>query len=423
LGGYNHRRMVCETGEIPAADRAPEGAPTGMSIDPFDQRWDAASAHGNSASNAHIRDPRCPGGARFTMPRNEGPAPVAAEGTLAPAREGYHRELGERSTFLPTGSLNRDGNMQRLLCEQQDAPDASQMTPDERLGWMADHGLAPNLVPDRHAELMRTEVPPEARGSLEALGQDVHNPYELGSGNYNIDEYSVILDQLPDGASPEAFLEGFLRSPNQTADDGLFDFANEFHARQEGSAAPWSSDWHGPSSRANWPMGGQEGFSDGEQRQPPGIVLDPDHPVHQGQRAPDVGDWYHIDIPGNDGDVMIVDREADDDRTSATVQTMTDDQFGPVANHPVSGRRQFGVETLPEEEGYRFYTRAFDRATSGAMDNPVTRAAQHADWSALMGSVAEQHGGRPEHVDDEGRDVWGWHQHVPAEHLLASGVD
>jgi hypothetical protein len=67
--------------------------------------------------------------------------------------------------------------------------------------------MAPNLIPPRHRELMETDIPPEAKQSLLELDQDVHNPFELGRGKYNIDEYSVILDKLPDGMTPQDFLD------------------------------------------------------------------------------------------------------------------------------------------------------------------------------------------------------------------------
>ena len=251
----------------------------------------------------------------------------------------------------------------------------------------ANQGVFPTLIPETHRELMNTSIPQEARDSLDALGQEVHNPFETGSGAYNIDEYSMIMEELPEGFdSPEQFMAQFLRSPNDMAGHQDhpwqvdFDTYNEFYPKEAGSQNDWSG---GP----------------GE--------------------APGVGDWYNIHIPGNYGDVMLVDEQNEDGRTAATVQTMTDDGFGPTTDHPVSGRRQFGMEQL-EEGGYRFYTRGFDRQTNPMMDPQVSNMAQHADWSVLMQSMASQYGGAPERTDADGNPMWGWCRQVSGEGLATS---
>lgn len=248
-------------------------------------------------------------------------------------------------------------------------------------------GVFPSLVPETHRALMDTTIPQAARTSLDALGQEVHNPFETGSGMYNIDEYSMVLDQLPEGFStPEEFMAAFLRSPNDMAghqdSPGIdFDTFNRFNLNGAGTNAPWQG---GPND------------------------------------APGVGDWFHIQIPGNNGDVMIVDTQDCADRTSATVQTMTDQEWGPMNDdHPVSGRRQFGMEQL-EEGGYRFYTRGFDRQTNLGMDPQVSNMAQHADWSTLMMNMSDRYGGRAERTDEDGNPIWGWARQVSGEGLAAS---
>lgn len=252
----------------------------------------------------------------------------------------------------------------------------------------ANQGVYPTLIPETHRELMSTSIPQEARDSLDALGQEVHNPFETGSGNYNLDEYSMVLDELPEGFdSPEQFMAAFLRSPNDMAGHRDhpwqldFDDYNVFNPKAAGSQDAWSG---GPDD------------------------------------APGIGDWYNIEIPGNDGDVMIVDSQNGDGRTSATVQTMTDQEFGPMNDdHPVSGRRQFGMEQL-EDGSYRFYTRGFDRQTNLGMDPQVSNMAQHADWSILMQSMAEEYGGQAERTDEDGNPIWGWARQVSGEGLATS---
>ena len=191
--------------------------------------------------------------------------------------------------------------------------------------------------------------------------------------------------------TPQQFVDNFLVAPNAAAASQDFDFYNEFHAKQAGRNA----DLNGPLLEKG------------------GV-----------QFVPQVGDWYHLEIPGNNGDVMIVDKDTDmkDGRISATVQTMTDEGLGPAENHPVSGRRQFGLEKL-KGGGYRFYTRGFDRAEGATEDNDLSRSSQDKDWTALMKGVASQHGGRPEHRDENGDPVWGWHEHHSADQILKSGVE
>ena len=310
-------------------------------------------------------------------------------------REGELRSASEEhSDTLDTGLLDgaanptNDQEMQKLIESKGGGQNASDMSPHERLKFLADNGLAPDLIPPRHRDLMKTDIPEAAKISLSRLGQDVHNGFDAGHGNYNIDEYSVILDKLPDGMTPQQFMNTFLANPNATADNWKFNQCNVFHAKQAGQ---------------NLDLAAEQGLDSG---------------------APGVGDWYHINIPGNDGDVMIVDKDTDmeDGRISTTVQTMTDQEVYPTEDHPVSGRRQFGLEKL-ESGGYRFYTRGFDRAESKFDDTELSRDMQDIDWSSMMEGVAEKHGGRPEQVDElTGEPVWGWHEHHSAEKILESGV-
>ena len=100
---------------------------------------------------------------------------------------------------------------------------------------------------------------------------------------------------------------------------------------------------------------------------------------------------------------------------------MTDDQLLFADDHPVSGRREFGLEALPSG-GYRFYTRGFDRPTNWVMEHPAGRWMQDESWSTLMEGLAEKYGGRSEHVDEYGSPHWGWHEHFSADSLLRGGV-
>ena len=224
----------------------------------------------------------------------------------------------------------------------------------------------------------------------------------------------MILDELPDGMTPQEFLNTFLQAPNAVPDSAVFDALNEFEAKKAGSHAPWERE------AEEFPTIDLPEVEGGPQFEGSGLPNFNPEDVYGG---PKEGDWYNIQIPGNNGDVMIVDKDVDDrdGDVSATVQTMTDGGPGPAKDHPVSGRRQFGIEKLPEG-GYRFYTRGVDRATNSAMDNDIGRRAQHESWSAMMRNTAEKHGGRAEHTDAMGNPVWGWHEHYTDDELLNSGV-
>lgn len=245
-------------------------------------------------------------------------------------------------------------------------------------------GNYPTAVPEQfHGIITGVGVPKEAQKSLKALGQDVHNAYLRGAGDYNIDEYCMILDRLPPKyLTPQEFLLAYLRSPNAMANDQRcdgFETLSKFQLKEAGT----KKDKSGPTV------------------------------------TPRVGDWYHIQIPGNDGDVMIVDVQLGTVKSSATVQTMTDLQItGINDDHPVSGRRQFGIESLGGEARgpYRFYTRGFDRQTTWLQDIQVSNILQHKSFKRLMKAMAQEHSGRAERPDNK----WGWVRQIPAKVLLSS---
>lgn len=252
-------------------------------------------------------------------------------------------------------------------------------------------GAYPACIPETHTGvLIHTDVHKAVRASLDALEQDVHNAFEKGVGLYNVDEYCVIFESWPEQyASQEELLTAFLRAPNDFVQDDTFsaenplgvlkdfDTFNRFHPKKAGTR----DDWQEPSGRLQ------------------------------------VGDWYHIRIPGNNGDVMIVHQAFGEQRCSSTVQTMTDQEQWVNDDHPVSGRRQFGIEQLADGS-HRFYTRGFDRQTSELMDLQVANMAQHASWSSCMRAIARRLGGRSQWPEEP--DSWGWARQIPAEVLLAN---
>jgi len=250
-------------------------------------------------------------------------------------------------------------------------------------------GNYPAHLPETHrGVLTSTSCAMPVRNSLRSLGQDVHNAYDTGAGDYNIDEYCMILDSLPaEYPTPQDFLLGYLRSPNRMANASGkhkgFDLLSSFELKEAGCQNNKS----------------------------------------YASAVPEAGDWYHIKIPGDNGDVMIVEVELGPKRCSATVQTMTDQEIPCLSdNHPVSGRRQFGIERL-EGGSHRFYTRGFDRQTSVLKDFQASNVFQHTAFSSLMAAMAKEHGGRPERVGSKtGLGKWGWVRQIPVKIMISSIV-
>lgn len=274
-------------------------------------------------------------------------------------------------------------------------------------GWTPD----PSVVSPEHLALMDIGIPEPAKKSLEKVNQHIHNVFDTANAdtdNISMDQYSVILDKLPGDMTPKQFLDAFLKDPNGFAegDKGLLGLASAL-------INPLADD------SQNFAY--SSAFDAANEFERKDLAGDPD--------TVDIGDMYHIDIPGDDGDVMVVDSHSDDEAESysATVATMTDDEtlLGTDApkDHPVSGRRQFGIDKA-EGGGYRFYTRGVDRATKGTTGaGPIdlaTHAGQTADWTSLMGAVATKYGGRRGEKDALGLPSYGGNRAVDPRDITKS---
>lgn len=118
----------------------------------------------------------------------------------------------------------------------------------------------------------------------------------------NYDEYSILVDRLPPGATPTSFLMEMAHDLNGTVDDDIFDSVNRF------SVAP---------------------------------------------RCPvQVGDVVHIEIPFDSGSVVVAVIEP----SYFIFMTINSPTHG---SHPEWGSREFGIEE--EGRGYRLYTRGCSR--------------------------------------------------------------
>jgi hypothetical protein len=162
-------------------------------------------------------------------------------------------------------------------------------------------------------------------------------PNESGHGDLIFDEYSIVMDSMPDGVTPEGYLEEMSQDLNAAVNSELFDAINTFHRR---------------------PQPGNTG-------------------------GPAVGDVYHIDIKGPDnGSVMLVEATPD----HFVFQTVWTSEDG---YHPEYGARQFGFVRLANG-AVRWYTKGASRPGYTPGSGTVGRHAQESGWTRLINGIAEE---------------------------------
>lgn len=153
-----------------------------------------------------------------------------------------------------------------------------------------------------------------------------------GSGMIVYDEYSIVVDAMPTGLSPEDYLREMATDLNRAVNSSDFDWVNEFERTA------------------------------GDRK----------------RGVPAVGDVYDIDILGPDnGSVMLVESTP----THFIFQTVTVPQTG---EHPESGSREFGFERVPG--GIRWYTRGVSRP-SGDVTRLVGSYFQEEGWTAMVTGI------------------------------------
>jgi hypothetical protein len=189
-----------------------------------------------------------------------------------------------------------------------------------------------------HATLKAEEASkdPAVAVPLAAAGASLQSISD-GSGDHIYDEYSVTIDQMPEGLTPEAFLSEMASDLNKAVKDDLFDSINTFERR------------------ATTP-------------------------------SPAVGNIYDIDIGGPDnGSVVLVESMAD----HFTFQTITTSKTG---THPEYGSRQFGFDKMADGS-VKFYTRGASRPSNFAV-GLVGRIPQSTGWTALVTGISNNLKGR-----------------------------
>jgi len=184
------------------------------------------------------------------------------------------------------------------------------------------------------------------RSALAKSGAGIQSVTEGGTTSGVVyDEYSIVIDTMPAGLTPEAFLEELAQDVNRAVYNEVFDSVNVFRRLR---AAP-------------------------------------------GQRAA-VGDIHEIDISGPDnGSVMLVERTP----RYFVFQTIIT-SFWATGAHPEYGSREFGFERRPDGS-IMFYTRGVSRAANDVVEL-VGAGPQQKGWTALLAGIAATlavRGGKP----------------------------
>jgi hypothetical protein len=156
-------------------------------------------------------------------------------------------------------------------------------------------------------------------------------PIGDGYGPYQYDSYSIVVDQMPPGLTPESLLQEMAHDMNATIDNSLFDSINYFTRRDAGGTQ--------------------------------------------------LGDIYDIDLFGPDDGAVVLTSLAADHFVFSTI-TDPGDLFG---THPEYGSREFGFERNTDGS-ITFYTRASSRprdAAVAAADNIRVTG-----WSSMMAGLS-----------------------------------
>lgn len=143
------------------------------------------------------------------------------------------------------------------------------------------------------------------------------------------DEYYIIVDRMPSGVSPEAFVTLLARDLNRTVGDSVFDGINMFHRRATG--------------------------------------------------APQAGEIVDIDIGGPDNGSVILSKLT----PTYFIYTCINTSWG--GEHPEYGSREFGVERMNDGR-IKVYTRAVS-SSADAMIGTVGAYPQQTGWSRLVKGI------------------------------------
>ncbi|MBI3928499.1 MAG: hypothetical protein HY319_23355 [Armatimonadetes bacterium] len=203
------------------------------------------------------------------------------------------------------------------------------------------------LTNPEHARMLDDTVSPDVQRSLEANNL-TQQRIQDGGGTLNMDEYSVTVDRMPPGVTPEQFLDRMARNPNAVANNGTFDTMATFERRGDPNRDPRPGDVYDINMGNPW---GGEGL--------------------------------------DNGTVILRDRRPD----RFTLSTVTDNNFTGEGEHPIYGNREFGYRTN-EDGSVTFYTRAADRRTDGYGNIPGVNTGveygQDRTWRNFVQGVGDE---------------------------------
>jgi hypothetical protein len=185
-------------------------------------------------------------------------------------------------------------------------------------------------VSTTHGHLVGDNLSDEVTEGLQQAGATLQ-PITGGQAPIHFDTYSVTIDRMPPGVTPEQYLAEMAADLNGTVHDGVFDTINRFNRRHD--------------------------------------------------RAPRLGDIVDIDIFGpNNGSVVV--RDLQSDRfVFSTVQT------SQTGVHPEYGNREFGF-TRNSDGSVTFHTRGASRP-GDLGSRTVGPGFQNVGWTRLMRGISD----------------------------------
>lgn len=183
-----------------------------------------------------------------------------------------------------------------------------------------------------HGRLVTEALRPEVQRALQNAGATLQ-PISSGFAGLNFDGYSIVIEQMPPGVTPEAFLAELLKDPNATVNHPVFNLTSEFARR-----------------------------------------------VPSGE--PELGDIYEIDIVGPDNGDVVLNDKTPSQFTFTTIHT----GWSGHGEHPEYGNREFGFERNPDGS-ITFYTRGASRP-AGVPERVVGPLLQQATWTALIQGIS-----------------------------------
>jgi hypothetical protein len=178
---------------------------------------------------------------------------------------------------------------------------------------------------------------PAVAGAVAAVGGEIQSNQD-GHGDLILDEYSVVMESMPRGLTPEAYLQEMSADINKAVHSDVFDFVNVFKRS---------------------PQAGNTG-------------------------DPAVGDVYNINIAGPDNGSVVLAESAADHFVFQTVRTAEDGW------HPEYGSRQFGFERRGPDGAVEWYTKGASRGGKLPGTGLVGRHMQRLGWSALIRGIAAE---------------------------------